>query len=425
MEEKETEKKIIEGSETSNPNAFAEGIEIMPSNDKIDSEKEENKQGKEEIKNENEEEGKEKPIQEINIDKEAPKIQTEKIPEIETKKTPDEKKEGKEEKIIPKTDLEKSDLKMGEEIQEMVRKETGVIGGKEPKSLMRTVRTYQGDVAGILKNQKTSFTKMVIAEEERKRGKGKTINEKKKTRKTTTILGVFLIIVMAGAYLFLENQNSQPKTIIEIKIPTIIFPNYQREILLKNLEKRTITKTIKEEELNILIPLGSIMQLYLTREDLKKEYIVEQTEGYKIILTTEVFLNSLETKVSNSLTRALKPDFVFGYHSSLGNNPFLLFKVKSYENVYAGMLDWEKYMYNDLIDIFKRENSTLSLNEETMTFKDIVVMNKDVRAILNKEGKIEFAYSFPDKSTLVIANNKTTLEEIFRRVLMANLERKN
>ncbi|MBU4314193.1 MAG: hypothetical protein KJ821_05320, partial [Actinobacteria bacterium] len=31
---------------------------------------------------------------------------------------------------------------------------------------LRTVRTYQGDVAGILKNQKTSFTKMVIAEEE-------------------------------------------------------------------------------------------------------------------------------------------------------------------------------------------------------------------------------------------------------------------
>ncbi len=447
MEEQNLEKKI-NGNKNSNPKTFAEGIEILPPKDNKDSEQKEKKTQEEE-----------KPIQEINIDKEIPKNQPIKTPEELVKELKQEKEEPKKETVpvfsdkekintkqttptplakeikeeqtkkteLPKTDLEKNNIKMEEEIQGIV-KTSGATAGKKPSSLMKTVRTYQGDVAGVLKNQKTSLTKMVMAEKGRKERKGVVKTQKKedvKTKKLTIAIGVILTttLIATGTYFVLNNINSTPKTITELKIPTIIFSNYQREVFLKNLKKKTIVNTIKTEEPNISIPLGSIMQLYLTKEDSDKEYVVEKIDGYKLLITTSVFLNSLQTKASDSLTRALETNFIFGYHSSLGNNPFLLFKVKSYENVYAGMLDWEKYIYNDLINIFKKENSILE--EGVGDFKDIVVANKDVRALLNKEGKIDFAYSFPDKNTLIIVNNKTTMEEIFRRVLTASLERQN
>jgi hypothetical protein len=233
------------------------------------------------------------------------------------------------------------------------------------------------------------------------------------------------MVVGYYGFIFISKILNPPEIIItELKIPTFIFSNYQRELFLKNLKKQTFINGILEEEKTISIPLGSIMQLYPTKEDTTKHFIVEGTEGNKTLLTTSSLFDILEAKNPTSLTRALDPDFILGFHSSLGNKPFLLLTIKSYENTFAGMLDWEKTLYQDFSPIFIREDT--KLEEQTIyEFKDIVIMNKDVRAILNKEGKIEFAYSFPNKNNLLITNNESTLEEIFRRINTAGLERTN
>ena len=86
------------------------------------------------------------------------------------------------------------------------------------------------------------------------------------------------------------------------------------------------------------------------------------------------------------------------------------------------MLEWEKTILKDLSPTFIKDDSEVVL--ERKDFQDIVIVNKDVRAILNSSGKIEFAYAFPDKETLVIINNETTFQELLRRITNAKLERR-
>jgi hypothetical protein len=323
--------------------------------------------------------------------------------------------------------LEKRDENI---VENKIEEKKDVFKKQEDTGVLKTVRTYQGDIAGILRNQKTSLSNIMTTEKEKQYSlEEKQTKKSLKIKPKNIIIGslVSIIIMVVGYYgfIFISKILNPPEIIItELKIPTFIFSNYQRELFLKNLKKQTFINGILEEEKTISIPLGSIMQLYPTKEDTTKHFIVEGTEGNKTLLTTSSLFDILEAKNPTSLTRALDPDFILGFHSSLGNKPFLLLTIKSYENTFAGMLDWEKTLYQDFSPIFIREDT--KLEEQTIyEFKDIVIMNKDVRAILNKEGKIEFAYSFPNKNNLLITNNESTLEEIFRRINTAGLERTN
>lgn len=238
---------------------------------------------------------------------------------------------------------------------------------------------------------------------------------------------VFIVIILIGTGFYTvnwyKNRDVVPIEVVELKIPIFVFPNYQREVPVGNLRKDILIEKIKKENSEISIPLGSIMQLFFTVEDKSKQFIIQQTKGNKLLITTESFFDTLEVGPPPSLLRALDTDFMFGYHSSLGNNPFLLFKVKSYESVFAGMLVWEKNILNELSTIFKKESSQINVSDKS--FRDIIIDNKDVRAVLDDKGKIYFAYSFPDKENLLITNNETTLSELYRRINTANLERKN
>ncbi len=342
-----------------------------------------------------------------------------------------EEEELKEKEILKEKspiDVLKEDSEAKEitpEIQKTTTKEEGV--PTEKKSFIKTVRTYQSDVVKTMKEQKTSLTKMVIAEKKKQKGAGGKIKktEKRSTKKTILIISTVISIVVVGGltgfYFLSEKQPEVPPTVTQLKIPTFIFPNYVREIFLTKLKRNQIIEAFESEKNTISIPLGSIIQLYLTKEDQTKQFMIEETEGNKLLITTEVFFNTIEAKTPSSLTRSLGSDFMFGYHSSLGNNPFLLFNVKSYNNVFSGMLEWEKTMLKDLSPVFSKDGSDITL--ERKDFQDIIIRNKDVRAILGSGGEIEFAYAFPDKETLVIINNETTFQELLRRITNARLER--
>ena len=120
---------------------------------------------------------------------------------------------------------------------------------------------------------------------------------------------------------------------------------------------------------------------------------------------------------------------MFGLHVLNVNQPFLVFKTNYYQNTYAGMLSWENTLMEDIGSIFtppevavvaETSDQVLGRNKN---FEDIVVKNRDTRALRNQDGKIIFLYSFPDKNTLVLTTNADTLEKISTRLLSGKLIR--
>jgi hypothetical protein len=123
-------------------------------------------------------------------------------------------------------------------------------------------------------------------------------------------------------------------------------------------------------------------------------------------------LQAIEVDVDPRFYRTAEDQFLLGIYSSTNNSPFLIFKVSSYSAAYADMLAWEGFMGPNLATLF----GLTSQDFARVNFNDIVLYNKDVRAILDNSGEVIFGYSFVDQETLVLFENKLALQEVISRL---------
>jgi hypothetical protein len=202
-----------------------------------------------------------------------------------------------------------------------------------------------------------------------------------------------------------------------------------------------------------------------------KRILVTDTVGTTTInLNAQSFLKSIKSRAPSSLVRAIDPYFFIGAYSFSPHDVFIIFKINSYDTAYPAMLEWEKNLEYDLGKLFIEEEkvvvkntvqdtaeatsaaelSTTSTNPtreilvdtgpdqltnepkpKTKTtadstgniFKDKIIQNKDVRALVTPEGKILFMYTFLDKKTLVIISSEKGLKEVITRMTTGRIQR--
>lgn len=169
---------------------------------------------------------------------------------------------------------------------------------------------------------------------------------------------------------------------------------------------------------SLQLSLGLVSEFFLA---------AQSTSSQPTQITTQQLFASLAPQAPDTLVRSLDPDFLFGVHAFDGNQPFLMFKTGAYSQAFAGMLDWEPTMQQDLAPLFTRSVSPHIPEEGTATptdstqflqtpFKDRTVENHEARVIENDQGDILLLWTFLDPQTLVITTNEYTLREIVTRL---------
>ena len=93
------------------------------------------------------------------------------------------------------------------------------------------------------------------------------------------------------------------------------------------------------------------------------------------------------------------------------NDTFLLMRVDSYENAFAGMLDWEKNLKEDLLPLFQPEELIATIPNDAV-FHDVTIKNKDARALTDAGGKSVLIYSFYNQNLLIITTTESALRTI-------------
>ncbi|MFH0845965.1 MAG: hypothetical protein V1851_01020 [Patescibacteria group bacterium] len=283
----------------------------------------------------------------------------------------------------------------------------------------KNIRTYKDDLAGILKNNKTSMVGAILAEEKKKGSFFSSLPNmpkiEERTKKNTLLLIASLILVVAGITSAVLLYFFRPEPIIKIEnveITPLIYSEYSREIYLDKATKLKLNKLVSTENENTDLPLGTLIHFYIT----ERGYIGEDAKS----LIDFPRLNSLlDAHNTQEFLRFIDPNFMFGFYSSFGNQPFLILKTRSFENSFTEMLAWEKDMIEDLRNIFVNDNPLFSnenLRNTSFSFKDVIINNKDTRSVLDGGGKIIFTYAFADKNTIVITTSKEALQEIFNRL---------
>lgn len=274
---------------------------------------------------------------------------------------------------------------------------------REEKSSLKQIRTFQGDVADALSRQNESLVSIQRQEFKRARALGNSPAEmaaeknfKKKREDFVFLLigSVFLLAVGSVGAWFGYREFRERMTPSVISTPS----------------SRFITP-----ESGIKIDLS-----LLNRESFASAF-ADQTQGLKPLemrhvdtnISTEKFFELLESRASGTLKRSFGQDFMLG---AVGEHPFIIIKLVSFENAYPGMLAWEPDMPADLSPVFPKAYT------DSNVFKDIIIKNKDVRALYIGE-KPALLYTFLDNNMLIITESFESLQTLIDRLTREKLSR--
>jgi len=281
------------------------------------------------------------------------------------------------------------------------------------KSPLKQIRTFQGDVAEALEKQHESLVSIQRVEHLKKdsiQSSGKTAEvSKKRIEFTYLLLGSLLLFVLSATGVwYAYNEFVRKTSTPPIATPANRFIYSEAELVLN------ISETSREDFIKTLssaleeVADGEVRHVVLEKSTL---------EGTELLPTSE-FLNILKSRAPGNLIRAFDPLFMLGAY---GKSTFLILRLDSFENAFAGMLAWEKDLNRDIGPLLATAEIARNIEPGTI-LTDIIDRNKDAR-ILSLYDEVTLIYSFLDNNTLIITDNLETLRVVVDRLTKEKLSR--
>lgn len=266
---------------------------------------------------------------------------------------------------------------------------------EEGKNDLPVLRTFKSDSASYVKEKGISLIDVAASQSKQrtllrdeKNGGPKKINIR------TIILAMVAVIVLAGAgvaVFFIFKNLQKPE------IPASVLP---KPPLVADEEIET---TLNGFQKLIEGPVKTNRLIYLP--------IIKQHEEPKKLVTVREFFNNFGITPASDLVGDFENNFMLSVFRSAQNWPILIFKVKSYDRTFAGMMRWERDMVADFKKIFPLETQSF----KDLSFKDKEIKNQDARVLYDEGGEPVLMYSFFNRNYLIITTGEDALKEIFRR----------
>lgn len=339
------------------------------------------------------------------------------------------------------------------------KKELTQVGAGGIKSL----RTFQGDVAEALGKNNTTIAQMAIAENARKAdGEVKSVQAAQKMQEapapvppapivspldispTVTIAPVIpktppmtvrapevitngpepvqsagatkkvllfffsLILLSGGIFGGLYFYSKSP--LASVKTPGIPQKGVYRGLLSSNIQKKIVLGSLTDKRLEEILAYEK-SQAKLDTNQVSELYFTKGEPSEPVLISAEEFINLSTTRSPETVRRSLLPRFMFGFHKTQTVvEPYLVLKTEFFQNTFTGMLKWEPDILADTKTWFS-DKGVLG----TQSFEDKIVKNKDVRILRDASGEVAILYGFLDKETLLITTNEATFLEILDR----------
>ncbi len=223
------------------------------------------------------------------------------------------------------------------------------------------------------------------------------------------LLGSLILFALGAAGTWYVYGEFTRKTATQtVGIPANRFISANSEV---NLDFQTLTR-------DSLINTVSNTINDIPDSELRHIILRKAAEDKLAVLSTSEFLSALESKAPGSLVRAFDPLFMFGNYRA---STFIIIRLSSFENAFAGMLAWEKDLARDIGPLFATSGLLRDIAPESV-FIDTIDRNKDIR-MLAFEDQVVLLYSFFDNNMLIITDSIETLRTIIDRLTREKLSR--
>lgn len=309
---------------------------------------------------------------------------------------------------------------------------------KKEEPAIAPLETYKGDIERVVQEKNISMVAIAAAEAERRGSQAATVGdaagEKRAWFRSSLMVsaGLTLIAVALGvlAFVFYLRTAPLPPQAQQVPASTIISTDGAQTVVMQPGESRdTLVTNLTAAKVQTALPLGLISRLWVA--------VPTSTQNGNTLeeVDAQTLMTTLAPNMPQALLRTLLPNYLLGVEVYDGNQAFFIFKVDSYEQAYAGMLQWEPYMQQDLLPLFaytppphipeqgtattSATTSPVALTGQGSPFVDQIVENHDARVIEDQYGNITMLWTFLDKQTLVVATTDATLREIILRMSQA------
>jgi hypothetical protein len=348
--------------------------------------------------------------------------------------------------------------------QDPFKKEESNDKNDDKSQAIRPIRTYRDDVSSLVKDQKISTSTIMLAEQKRREAmqmNGEMETEEPKTKsKIIKIFFTLFFIVLGFSTIFYVIKND----LVPEQIKNIINLNSEKEDIIRKDTKSDISIGVKNNTEVRLEIIRNVERLEVENGEvneivISKTLYDEEENPYEERITSNEFLNVIGTNTSDKLERSLNNEFLFGLYKKNINIPFIIFKTDESDIAFAEFYNWENQMYYDLRDIMRLKeipdeeiievvevatstiDSLREISETSSTttkeisvpnlepdfnpinFTDLLILNRDVRAILDEEKNIILMYSFIDNENILITKDRETFREAVERVSSQKLLR--
>lgn len=283
---------------------------------------------------------------------------------------------------------------------------------------LQPLHTLQTDIAEALSSKHVSKVG-IIAEQEKVRAKIKekeedavpvqeSISTSNLFRNSLITLVSIVVVVASGYGIFTIAQKRSTQFPVQIENTP-----EAKEMLSFNSKKEI---NFSSEEL-------------FDREKLSvkliNESIPDSIDGvtfFKINSPIKNLLSILSPSIPSAYQRTLLDKSFYG--GSLDGN-FFIISYDSYEQAYAGQLEWESQIGNSLMPLFGGVSSstpiTTTEGAKGVRFEDRVVSNKDIRVAVDEKGKTLFLYGFSVGNMIIFAKNEDVFRVVNEMLLRRNL----
>ncbi len=332
------------------------------------------------------------------------------------------------------------------------------------------LRTYKSDINRTVNQDKITTAKILIAEQKLKLKQQIIQSEtsvKKPKNMIALIFGILFLVSAVGlvGYFGYEKIINQTPIIAFNQEDFFLFAFDKKEYIdsskLKSEVYDTVKKTVDDADSN--------------KDNTYTDIIFYKTESEtntNLRISSAEFFNLYQISLPSVISRSISKDFVYGlYKTGVRVEPFLVIGLADYENAYDSMFDWERTLALDLRELFPKlqkifdnpviENlvststpefasstatSTTKQNldiasstatstfiietqpntevaNRNVTFTDVVLSNKDTRAVRDSNGTPYFFYAFIEKDKILFAQDPKLITEIVRKIKEKQLVR--
>lgn len=312
----------------------------------------------------------------------------------------------------------------------------------EQDGSIKSMRTYEGDVAEIMSHRRTSTASIAIAENKKESGESRLGNTESPQPSSHALVKTFMAIMSVlligggaytGYYFYLKSPLAPADAVApqQKQSNSIIATDSEALIPIDGQIPVTILSRIETEMAKPQTP-GTIKEIIFT---------MHSKNGTLMRVGAPDMAKIMDISAPDTIMRTIIPEWMVGvYADPQGeSSAFVIVTTNFFQNAFSGMLQWEQVMPDDLKQYLSHAtigaNSILSVTDASTTnatssaptspspyvairgtFQDRIIRNKDVRSFKTPTGQTLFLYSFIDDSHLIIARNEMLLAEVLLRL---------